>query len=413
MIKREKLFLIVCCLLFLSSILVSFMKGVSKGFPNFSYVFIFFIFCLSFFVIFKFRWCCKRKFVVVLWLLIFFSYSVLTTFWSILPGRSFLYSINQFVVISVVFVFPVLIFDNDVVHFEKVNVRFYFSYILILLVVYILINFMYFYFFLDKAFAVRFGGVYENANSMGNIVFVSFSIAFVYYGLFRKWKVLLYVLFLFLLLTQSKNFLLASLFFIVLFLFLQKEYIKILVSVFCILPLIVFSISGRSVDSVFGLEDGALNRDKFSRPLIWFSAFEYSYESNKILFGTGFDTGYKVTSNTVIGEILSKKNNKDNAGSSLHSGIVKIIITHGFFGFLIYCMLIWSFFKYFKYSNNIPVKNVAIPYLMAPIISDLFNVNYWGAVGSVSTIFYFSVLVVLMILAYQKGASKKEICRLL
>jgi hypothetical protein len=412
MLNRESFIFIVYSILFLLSILVSFMKGVSKGFPNLSYFYIFLIFCFYIFFILEFKKCRKRNFCVILWLLIFCTYSVLTSFWSLLPSRSFLYSINQFVIISVVFIFPFLIFDNEVVCFEKISVKFFLEFILIFLLLYIFINFVYFYFFLEKSFSVRFGGVYENANSMGNIIFISFVIGFVHYGVFKKWKFLLYVFFSFLLITQSKNFLLAALFFIVLYLFLKKNYKKIAVSMFCILPLMIFSVSGRSVDSTFGMTDGVLDRDKNSRPLIWLTAFEYSYINNKILFGTGFDTGYEVTSNTVIGDLISKRNGTDHAGSSLHSGIVKIIITHGFLGFLLYSILVWKLFKYFKCSTNLNVKNVGIPYLIAPIISDLFNVNYWGAIGSVSTIFYFSVLVILMLLAYQDGpvnqGSKKK-----
>ncbi len=404
-ISISKVYSIFYLFMFISSLGIAFIKGFDPLIANYSYLLIFLIFIVYIISIYRVYIIKKQLLGIMMTSSLYFFYCYLTSFWSILPDRSTIYSLNQLVFMFVLFVFPLLLLQNKLLNIDKIHFKQILLLINISLLLFLLYSFVYFYIILGFSPLTRFGGIYLNANMLGNIIFIFLISTHLYYKRYGKMKFLIFFALIFLVLTQSRNFMLASMVYFLIINIYNGYFKKIFYGILLVIPIMIVLFTIRTESS--GGNELSTSGKEISRPLIWVSALNYAISNDKIILGTGFETGYEVTYNTIVGKLWGAKAGVERSGSSLHSSIIKIIVTTGIMGFILFILFIYQLVKYFSKVKDRQLKGISIALILSPLVSDLFNVNYWGALGSVSTIVYFLLLFFLIGLV-QKGGTLSE-----
>lgn len=356
----------------------------------------------------------RSKFWLPMIMLLYIAIPFLTSPLSIYPERSKFYAAAHFLFILGAFVFPFLLLNRMSYKvtqgwqkFIVVTDRFIF--------IYLLINVLWFYVVEGQAINIRLSGFQSQANSFGSIVFVAFIGFHIEVILCRKKFAGLFLFFIiaFSLLTQSRTLLLSIIAYYLIFLFLgngtKKQYAiaAILISLLMagFLARHLHSVEyRRNVDPVEELDDygGSM------RFFIWTNALNYWINEGFVLLGTGYETGYKVNKNTATGILYMKRQGlNEPVGISLHSGIIKILITQGVVGILLFATtqillikMIWNAGK--------KIRGVGSGLIISGILMDFANVSIWSALGSLQTITYFILLLGILMAASQVIASQNQ-----
>jgi len=400
-----KVYSILYIILIMVSFFIYIIKAYILMFPNLSYlVSLLIIFIFSFYIFNYIK--IKKIFVKILfYMLLILIYAIASILWSIDKERTILYSFVQLIIVMSTFVIPLLLIQSNLI-FQKLNYQYFLKIINYLVILYLLISWFLFYITYGNDFSVRFGGLYNNANIVGNIIFI-FLLSLRVYGTYFKTKYLMYcIVLIMLIMTQSRNLLIGYFIFESIYFYLKGNKKQLILILITLLPIIIVlnTIRMSNYERDYGTSQDDISGKVITRPLIWLSAYNFVHTHNMIVLGSGYETDKKVIKNTIVGKLWVKQTNNNDATSSVHSSVFKYFITGGIIGLLLFILLIYSLIQFFhKYSKEyITLKSLGIAFVIAPVVTDIFNVNFWGAFGLPTTLYFVYLLFLMHIVYFNK-----------